>query len=237
MIFLWYVLQMLYTQWLNLTTIAITLAVILVYLLINWIILKYFKNIKQRELFGLIFTLWASILIENIANYIFGPNSVSIWNLNLTTGMMIIIFVLLNISVFYFLKFSFVGKLFKWIFENTNIVKSLWFRTNRNLQIFGIILFVILWIAAWMILIEWNMRSSDALFYLIKWVGIMILVWIKKIEYVFIWSLLYVFIEYLLFIKLWLPIAYKETLILIIILVLLIFKPNGLFTRKALRKS
>lgn len=237
MIFLWYILEMLYVQWINWITIAITVSVIIVYILINRVILRYFKNIKQRELFGLVFTLWASILIENVANYIFGPNAVSIWNLSMNTGMMITIFILLNIWVFYFLKLSFVGKLFKWIFENANVVKSLWFRSNRNLQIFGLILLVILWIAARMILIEWNIRSSDALFYLIKWVGIMILVGIKKIEYVFIWSLLYVCLEYLLFIKLGLPIAYKETLILIVMLTILIFKPNGIFTRKSLRKS
>ena len=237
MIFLWYILEMLYVQWINWITIAITVSVIIVYILINRVILRYFKNIKQRELFGLVFTLWASILIENAANYIFGPNAVSIWNLSMNTGMMITIFILLNIWVFYFLKLSFVGKLFKWIFENANVVKSLWFRSNRNLQIFGLILLVILWIAARMILIEWNIRSSDALFYLIKWVGIMILVGIKKIEYVFIWSLLYVCLEYLLFIKLGLPIAYKETLILIVMLTILIFKPNGIFTRKSLRKS
>lgn len=76
------------------------------------------------------------------------------------------------------------------------------------------------------------MKPIDWIFYLLKGVWIMVLVWITKIEYSFIWALIYVIFEYILFISLWVEITYKESLILLIILIILIFKPNWLFTLK-----
>ena len=237
MILLAYIIQIIYSQWINSITITLLIGTIIIYLFINWLILKYFKNTKKRELFGLVFTLGASILLENLVNYIFGPNAVSIWGFSLNNTMMLIGFVLINMWVFYFIKRSFLGKIFKGIFENVNVIKSLGFKTNKNLQIFSLFLLLLLWVTAWMLLINWNVRASDALFYLIKGIWIMILVGITKIEYVFVGTLLYVLLEYVLFIKLWLPIAYKETLVLIIMLLVLMIKPQGLFTRKITRKS
>jgi branched-subunit amino acid ABC-type transport system permease component len=59
---------------------------------------------------------------------------------------------------------------------------------------------------------------------------VMILVGIAHKQYVFLWALLYVLIEYVMFIELGWPIAYKETLILVVILLILILKPEGLFS-------
>jgi len=54
---------------------------------------------------------------------------------------------------------------------------------------------------SFLILNETNLRASDGLFYLIKGIGIMILVGVAKKEYMYLGALLYVFIEYLLFIQ------------------------------------
>jgi hypothetical protein len=54
----------------------------------------------------------------------------------------------------------------------------------------------------------------------------MILVGISKKEYMLFGALLYVVMEYLLFIQLGLPISYKETFILIVIVAVLLFKPE-----------
>jgi branched-subunit amino acid ABC-type transport system permease component len=42
--------------------------------------------------------------------------------------------------------------------------------------------------------------------------------------------LLYVLLEYLFFIHWWRPIIYKESLILVLILLILVCKPTGLFS-------
>jgi branched-subunit amino acid ABC-type transport system permease component len=57
----------------------------------------------------------------------------------------------------------------------------------------------------------------------------MLLVGIAKKEWMYIGALLYVVVEYLLFIQWGFPMEYKETLILLVILLVLIFKPEGLF--------
>ncbi|MDR0369441.1 MAG: hypothetical protein LBH96_02675, partial [Candidatus Peribacteria bacterium] len=76
------------------------------------------------------------------------------------------------------------------------------------------------------------LRASDGLFYMIKAMGIMILVGTARRERIFAGALLYVLVEYLLFIVWGLPISYKETFILLVILGVLLFKPEGLFNRK-----
>jgi branched-subunit amino acid ABC-type transport system permease component len=67
---------------------------------------------------------------------------------------------------------------------------------------------------------------------MIKAMGIMILVGTARRERIFAGALLYVLVEYLLFIVWGLPISYKETFILLVILGVLLFKPEGLFNRK-----
>ena len=61
----------------------------------------------------------------------------------------------------------------------------------------------------------------------------MIMVGVEKREYIFLGALMYVAIEYILFIGLGLPIEFKETCILVIILAILLIKPQGLFSIKA----
>ena len=63
----------------------------------------------------------------------------------------------------------------------------------------------------------------------------LVLVGVKKIEYAFFGALIYVLLEYSLFVHVGLPIAYKAPTMLIIIMLLLFFKPEGIFTYK-LRK-
>jgi branched-subunit amino acid ABC-type transport system permease component len=67
---------------------------------------------------------------------------------------------------------------------------------------------------------------------MIKALGIMILVGTTRKEYLFLGALLYVLVEYGLFIVWGLPISYKETLILLVILGVLLFRPEGIFARR-----
>jgi len=233
LVFSSYLIAHFYSNGFTVTWFVLMLWFVVFYFLINYLVLKFFKNIKQRELFWLVFTLWSSILLENGVNYIFWPTSVSINNIVLWTPVLIILFVLLNILLIYFFKYSFTGKIFKWIQENWKILRSLWYKLHRKLYYFAWLLLLTGFLSWFLILVFGNIRSSDHIFYLFKWIWIMILVWITKIEYVFIGALLYVLLEYILFISLWLPIAYKEALILIVILILLIFRPQWIFTFKS----
>lgn len=53
---------------------------------------------------------------------------------------------------------------------------------------------------------------------------------VKKIHLVFFAALLYVVLEYVLFVFFQMPLAFKSPTMLVIILLLLLFKPEGVFT-------
>ena len=170
-----------------------------------------------------------SLLMENIIAYVWWPTSVSLSGYELPLWMLISIFLFCNLIIWYAFWKSYLWNIMKGVFENSKTIRSLWVNVNKSLYRLFWLLFIFLAITALLVIVDGNVRPSDGLFYLIKWLGIMILVWIAKKEYVFLWALMYVLLEYMMFIKLELPIAYKETLILIIILLVLIFKPEWLF--------
>jgi branched-subunit amino acid ABC-type transport system permease component len=95
-------------------------------------------------------------------------------------------FVVINALVYYLFGMSYLGKVYKGIYENSQTVRSLGVRVDRLLYVLFAILFVLLGVAAWLVLAESNMRSSDAIFYLIKGIGVMILVGIAHKQYVFL---------------------------------------------------
>jgi branched-subunit amino acid ABC-type transport system permease component len=116
------------------------------------------------------------------------------------------------------------------ISENSGLVRGLGIQTTSFLQKVFAVLLVLLFGIAFILLTETSLRASDGLFYMIKALGVMILVGTARKEYLFLGALLYVVVEYLLFIVGGLPISYKETLILVVILGVLLFKPEGLFS-------
>lgn len=201
-----------------------------VFLLINRWLLTYFPNDRKRDHVGLILTLWVSIVLENLTNYIYWPNSVSLSFGHIPVYGLVIIFLALMWFFFYLYKYSFLWVTLSAISENATLVRGLGVHTNKILQIVFFCLLLLLLTSSFLILNESNLRATDGIFYMIKWIWIMILVWISKKEYIFFWALLYVLIEYLLFIKIWLPISYKETLILLVILLVLLGKPEWLFS-------
>lgn len=201
-----------------------------VFILINHITIAYFPHASQRDLFGLIFTLGGSLVIENVCYLIYWPNAISsdmrptpwIWWLVL---FILLIFV---ISTYVF-HISYRGKIRQAIESQTNTVRTLGINITSLLHKLFVCLFpfiIILWI---FIANNSSLKPSDNLFYFIKAIGIMIMVGIENKYYLYIGALIYVSIEYLLFISRWLPISYKEGLILFLILMVLLVKPQGLF--------
>jgi branched-subunit amino acid ABC-type transport system permease component len=130
----------------------------------------------------------------------------------------------------YIFSKTMLGIILKGMFEHSNVIRWLGVPTMKILQwLFGFFLLLLL-ANSFLILNETNLRASDGLFYLIKGIGIMILVGVAKKEYMYLGALLYVFIEYLLFIQFWFPISYKETLIIAVIVLVLLAKPEWLFS-------
>ena len=172
----------------------------------------------------------ANIMVENAISYIYGSNSVSLNILHFPRYTLLIIFLAILGVSYYFFKYTLHGITLNAISENSKIIKSLGIKSNILLQIFFGILFVLLVCVSFIILNETGLRSTDGIFYIVKWIWIMILVGLGKKEYILLGALLYVLVEYLLFIQLWLPISYKETMILFVIVLVLLFKPEGLFT-------
>lgn len=232
-VFLSYIMYFFMTNWVTWYGILVAIGAFLFYLAVNYITVKCFTNAKQRDLFGLIFTLWATVLLENSINYIFGPNSVWVMWAKIDWYWLLLLFVWLNMLLIYFFRFTYFGCIFRWLFENQDILRSLGVKTDKVILSSFVVLVVLLSLNAYIILAHSNVKSSDHIFYILKWIGIMILVWISKIEYVFIGALLYVVTEYIIFIKFGIPISYKETMILIVILLVLILKPNWIFTFKS----
>jgi branched-subunit amino acid ABC-type transport system permease component len=171
-----------------------------------------------------------SLFLENSINIMYWPASISLSWFDIWLPLLILLFVLLNVLLFYFFSTTLYGKIMKGVFERSTVVSSLWIRVYRLQYILFIILLIILVLVAWLVLVESTMRPSDSLFYLIKGIGISILVWFSQKQRVFVWAMLYVLVEYFFFIYLWRPIVYKESLILIIILFVLIWKPSWLFS-------
>lgn len=211
-------------------SLLIILWMIAFYFIVNFIVIKSFSNEKQRDLFGMIFTLWWSLIIENIVNLIYGPNAISIelrkrsW-IGLSTTIIVI-----NVIITYIFQQSYNGKVRQAIYAQTSTVRSLWVHVNRMLTILIISIIPCIVMLGVIIANEGAIKPSDNLFYLIKWIWIMIMVWVEKKQYIFAWALIYVTIEYMLFVTLWLPIGFKETLILFMILIILLIKPEWLFT-------
>lgn len=213
-------------------TVLIILGVLIIYRLMNTIVIRSFTNEKQRDLFGLIFTLGGSIAIENVVNIIYWPSAISLSLRTRTPAALITTLVVINLLIVYLFHRSFNGAIRQAIYANAGSVRSLGVRVWRMLTILMSAVLPIVVTLGVIIANEWAIKPSDNLFYLIKGIGIMIMVGMDKRQYVYLGALIYVVIEYLLFITRGLPIGFKETLILLMILLILLVKPSWLFSMR-----
>lgn len=211
-------------------SLIVIVSMIILYIVINFIVLHYFRSEKQRDLFGLIFTFGSAIFLENSTSVLFGPTSTSISVWEISTWYLVIALIVINTTIIYAFHRSYTGKIRKGIYTNTPAIRALWVNTNSMLQKLFMLFLPCLLLIGFVIANESTLRASDNLFYLIKWIGIMIMVWLEKKELIYVGALLYVVMEYLLFIQRWVPLSYKEALILVIILVILLARPQWLFS-------
>lgn len=215
--------------------VSVCCGLVLLYWLINYIVIRFFPNAKQRDLFWLIFTLGGSLFLGSATNMIYWPLPTSVQWGEISTWRLVAILVAVNLILFYIFHTSYIGKIRKGIYHNTWSIRSLGIKVNSMLHVL-FMAFIPCFIALGVLIAnEGTLRASDNMFYMIKGLGIMIVVGVEKKQYIFLGALAYVILEYLMFIKWWLPISYKETLILVIILIILLCKPEGLLTT-SLRK-
>jgi len=230
MVFLWYIIYQYMTTWFTFHTTAILLWFIACYMGSLWVLIHWFPNEKSRDLLSIVFTLWLSLVTENVLHLFYGPWSVSVSGIDVPLYVLIVLFIGLNIFLFYMSWATVFGKMMKGVFERSLVVSSLWIRVQRLQYITFFLLLLILTLIAGLVLVESNIKPGDWLFYLIKGIWISILVGFSQKQWVFVGALLYVLVEYFFFIHLWRPIIYKESLILVIILLVLVWKPSGLFS-------
>jgi branched-subunit amino acid ABC-type transport system permease component len=211
-------------------TLIVLVCLFVVFYLINQIVIRSFANEDQRHLFGLIFSFGAAHFIENISSVIYWSNAISVnfWSLSIRWYIALIV-IITGIGLYCF-HLSYRGKIRQAISIQSSSVRALGVRVNHLFHIAFTCLFPVVIGIGVMIANESAIKPSDNLFYLIKAIGIMILVGVEKKQYIYLGTLLYVTLEYILFITWWFPISYKETLILVIILIVLLRKPQGLFS-------
>ena len=216
--------------WFNTINICAIMVLLISFFLINKLLLKIFPSSKKRTQASLIVTLWISLFLDNFCNFIYWWRWVSLPTQKFNFVILTILFLIIFIVFFYFHRISFYWKTLNAINENENIVLWLWIKKDKIIQIWFILLFLIIVLLWYILIINWSIKMQSWLFYVIKWIWIMLLVWLAKKEWIFLWALIYVIIEYILFNKLWLPIAYKETFILLCVALILLFKPEWLFS-------
>lgn len=215
--------------WFNIWNISAIVVLIVSFFLINYLLINKFSE-KKRGHASLIITLWVSLFLDNFCNYIYWWHSVSLPSEKLSLIALLTLFIIIFLVFFYFHRVSCFSKILSAIWENERLICGLWIRKNRIMWILFWIVFVLIVLLWYILLINSSIKMQSWLFYLIKGMWIMILVWLAKKERIFLWALIYVLLEYLLFNKLGLSIAYKETVILLCIVLVLLFKPEWLFS-------
>ncbi len=214
------------TFWLMLIVFFVSL------LLVHWLLVSLFPNEKQREQAWLVITLGLSILIENMIGWVFGPLAISVSGFSFSWWQLLLILLLGSGGLWYRYQKTLVGKLGTAITENEYLIRGMGVSVRKFSLLMWLALCGLLFLVAWVLLNESSLKAGDGFFYMIKGLGIMILAGIEKKEYLYLTALLYVIVEYLLFVQWGLPLSYKETLILIVILLVLLLRPQGLFSRK-----
>ena len=235
LIWISYIFQSIFASGFSINHIVYLLVVFILSYLLDTFIYRSFKHEYIRDLFGFIFTIGFSILVTNALFYVHGPNPISIDVPRISNTVLISILVVLQILIYFVYKHTVFWKIAGGIHENSSVVETLSIKRSPINLANTIFSFFLLCIASYVILSSSSLWSWDEIFYAIKGIGIFIIVWIHRLEYMFVWALLYVMLEHFLFINLWFPLEYKESVILFIILVVLIFKPQWIFTFKTRR--
>ena len=206
------------------------LSLLVSYILFYTLTLRHFPHEKQRDLVALITSLMLGVVIANVIQFFFGSGAIFLSAWNVSAWYLGAVFMFVSLSVYYVFERSCYSMIFKGLFEKYATMQSLGFPISRYMHVLYIFRFIGFIGIAILLLHTSGLKAVDGMFYLLKWLAIVIMVGIAHKQYIFVWALLYVLAEYFLFLHLWLPIAYKESMIMIVILVVLLIKPQWLFS-------
>lgn len=220
----------LFVQWHIVEASLLLLGLIVSYIAFYTLMLRDFSHEKQRDLVALITSLMLGVVIANIIQFFFGSGAIFLSAWNVSAWLLGAIFILVSLSVYYIFEKSCYSMIFKWLFEKYATMQSLGIPISTYMHVLYVSRFVGFVGIAILLLHTSGLKAVDGMFYLLKWLAIVIMVWIAHKQYIFVWALLYVLVEYFLFLHLWLPIAYKESMIMVVILLVLLVKPQGLFS-------
>lgn len=211
---------------------VLLLGLLLSYVAFYVLLLRDFAHDKQRDLVALIVSLMLGTLLANILQFFFGSGGIYLSAWKMSPWILMSLFVSIASRIYYIFEKSHYSIVFKWLFEKSIVIQSLGIPLNIYRHILYIFWFVLFFLVGILLLHTSWIKAVNGLFYLLKGLAIMIMVGISRKQYIFLGALLYVLAEYLLFIKRGLSIAYKESMIMIVILVVLLIRPDGLFSFK-----
>lgn len=192
--------------------------------------MHYFPHQSQRDVFSVMFTLGAAIFVQNLLGFIFGASSISLSFSAFSSPVLIALITCCALLIWYLFQKSITGKIFIASRESHNTVKSLGISLHRFLLFGAWGWLILLLFAAGITLGTGGIRAADGLFYLIIGIGIMVASGSRGITGVFLISGAYACLEYFLFVTMGVPLAYKAALMITLILVLLMIKPEGVFS-------
>lgn len=230
MVACWYVLYDLMMYWFSWKTWGMLLFVILSYISMHALCLYGAKDVRSRNIVGIIASLWFLLLVDNMLWLVYGPWSVSVSWIDMSVASLFFIIVCAQILISYMYRYTFWWTATKSIDEHERVWESIWIdRSLYQCWVYGITFLLLVWLS-FLVLAEASMQPSDAVFYLIKWMWITVFVWYKNPQRLLLGALIYVLVEYCLFVVWWVSILYKESLMLVCILIVLLVKPRWIFS-------
>ena len=202
------------------------------YVVLYVLLLRHFSHEKQRDLVALIISLMLGTVLANILQFFFGSGGIYLSAWQFSPLVLMSLFFVIAFGIYYVFEKTYYSIVFKGLFEKSTVIQSLGISLHLYRHVLYMFWFSLFFAVGFLLLHTSGVKAVDGLFYLLKGLAIMIMVGISRKQYIFVGTLIYVLIEYLLFIKWGIPIAYKESMIMIVILWVLLFKPEGLFSLK-----
>lgn len=201
----------------------------------HWITIHFFPDHKARELFWIVGSLALAIVLENFIGLYYGSTAFTV-DLRIPTyviGGCLATIILLNTFIF---RLSFHGKIFHTLHEDQQVSKALGIHTKKYIHFFSVFCLLLLVVLSCILLSKSGLRANDGMYYNIKWVGMLILIGAGRLHHVWIGALIYTLLEYGLFVVLSMSTSLKESIMLLVILLLLLVRPKGIFGNHLLRK-
>lgn len=181
-----------------------------------------FPHERSRELFACVGTIGRMILWENLLTLRYWPVSIrregvvfSPWAI--TAVLLGLFFVLLRCT-----KYTYRWMMYRGLEDRGDVLRTVWisqYRSTTVMHLLSYLLLACIWLS---LTAATQITPWDGLFYRIKAVGILVVAGISNRVRLYPIACIYVILEYRLFVYGWLPLQYKDGIMLLIILCVLL---------------